>query len=151
MVQIHQGVSEVKVAQSCLTLCDHMDCIAHQDTENSSPLSMEFSRQEYWSGLPFPPPGDLPNPGIKLRSPKLQVDSLPSEPSGKPSDSPVKLSIKINVPGLQPQACQNDARDPACLRNNTGDSEPRVEIKATDFSPENPCFLSAGFDFNSRF
>ena len=44
---------------------------------------MGFSRQEYWSGLPFPSPGDLPNPGIEPRSPKLQVDSLPSEPPGK--------------------------------------------------------------------
>ena len=43
-----------------------------------------FSRQEYWSGLPFPPPGDLPNPGIKPSFPTLQVDSLPSEPPGKP-------------------------------------------------------------------
>ena len=48
-------------------------------------LSMEFSRQEHWSGLPCPPPGDLPNPGIKPRSPALQADSLPSEPPGKPS------------------------------------------------------------------
>ena len=48
------------------------------------PLSMEFFRQEYWSGLPFPSPGDLPNPGIKPRSPALQTDSLPSELPGKP-------------------------------------------------------------------
>ena len=41
---------------------------------------MELSRQEYWSGLSFPPPGDLPNPGIKLESPSLQLDSLLSEP-----------------------------------------------------------------------
>ena len=41
---------------------------------------MEFSRQEYWSGLPFLPPGDLPNPGLESRSPALQADSLPSEP-----------------------------------------------------------------------
>ena len=47
-------------------------------------LSIEFSRQEYWSGLPCSPPGDLPNPGIKPRSPTLQADSLPSEPRGKP-------------------------------------------------------------------
>ena len=45
---------------------------------------MEFSRQEYWSELPFPSPGDLPNPGIEPRSPALQEDSWPSEPSGKP-------------------------------------------------------------------
>ena len=47
-------------------------------------LSMEFSRQEYWSGLPFPSPGDLPNPRIKPRYPALQADSLPSELPGKP-------------------------------------------------------------------
>ena len=45
---------------------------------------MGFSRQEYWSGLPFLSPGDLPDPGIKAESPALQVGSLPSEPSGKP-------------------------------------------------------------------
>ena len=45
---------------------------------------MEFSRQEYWSGLPFPSPGDLPDPGIEPGSPALQADSLPSEPRGKP-------------------------------------------------------------------
>ena len=49
-----------------------------------APLSMGFSRQESWSGLPCPPPGDFPNPGIKSRSPALQGDSLPSEPPGKP-------------------------------------------------------------------
>ena len=43
------------------------------------PLSMEFSRQEYWSGLPFPSPGDLPNPGIEPGSPALQADSLLTE------------------------------------------------------------------------
>ena len=47
-------------------------------------LSMEFSRPEYWSGYPFPSPGDLPNPGIKLGSPALQADSLPAELPGKP-------------------------------------------------------------------
>jgi len=45
---------------------------------------MEFSRQEYWSGLPFPSPGDLPDPGIKPGSPALQAVSLPSEPPEKP-------------------------------------------------------------------
>ena len=48
-----------------------------------APLSMRFSRQEYWSGKPFPPPGDLPNPGIQLGSPALQADSLPTKPPGK--------------------------------------------------------------------
>ena len=48
-----------------------------------APLSMEFSRQEYWSGLPFSTPGDLPDPGIEPRSPVLQADALSSEPPGK--------------------------------------------------------------------
>ena len=50
-----------------------------------APPSMGFSRQEYWSGLPFPSPGDLPNPGIKPGSPAFQADALTSEPPGKPS------------------------------------------------------------------
>ena len=49
-----------------------------------APPSMEFSRQEYWSGLPFPSPGDLPDPGIKPWSPALEADTLPFEPPGKP-------------------------------------------------------------------
>ena len=56
--------------------------VAHQ-----APLSMGFSRHEYWSGLPFPSPGGLLNPGIKPRSPALQADALTSEPPGKPRDS----------------------------------------------------------------
>ena len=48
-----------------------------------APPSLGFSRQEYWSGLPFPSPGDLPNPGIEPGSPVLQADTLPSEPPGK--------------------------------------------------------------------
>ena len=54
--------------------------VAHQ----APPLSMGFFRQDYWSGLPFPSPEGLPNPGIEPRSPALQADSLPSEPPGKP-------------------------------------------------------------------
>ena len=46
---------------------------------------MEFPRPEYWSGWPFPSPGDLPNPEIKPRSPALQADSLPAEPQRKPA------------------------------------------------------------------
>ena len=62
-----------------------MDCIAHQ-----APLSMGFSRQEYWSGLPCPSPGDLPDPGIKPTSlclPHWQVGCLPLAPPGKPSET----------------------------------------------------------------
>ena len=66
--------SESEVSQSCPTLCD-LWTVAHQ-----APLSMGFSRQEYWSGLPFPSPGDLSDPGIEPRSPILQADALTSVP-----------------------------------------------------------------------
>ena len=56
-------------------------------------LSMGFSRQEYWSGLPFPSPGDLPDPGIKPGSPALQAAALPSEPPGKPHISIIGMQI----------------------------------------------------------
>ena len=64
-------------AQSCLTLVTPWT-VAHQ-----APLFMGFSSQEYWSGLPFPSPGDLSKPGIKPGSPTLQADSLPTELRGK--------------------------------------------------------------------
>ena len=62
------------VAKSCLTLVTPWT-VVHQD-----PLSMGLSRQEQWSGLPFPSAGDIPHPGIEPGSPALQADSLPSEP-----------------------------------------------------------------------
>ena len=76
---------ESEVAQSCPTLCNPWT-VAHQ-----APPSMGFSRQEYWSGLPFPSPGDLPDPGIEPRSPTLQADALTSAPPGEPHKTP-KLS-----------------------------------------------------------
>ena len=75
---LFQCKSESEVAQSCPTLCG-LWTVAHQ-----APLSMGFSRQEYWTGLPFPSPGDLPDPGIKPRSFKLQANALTSAPPGKP-------------------------------------------------------------------
>ena len=60
---------------------------------SQAPLSVEFSRQDYWSGLPFPSAGDLPNPGIKTKSPALQADSLPSEP---PRKHLVSIIIPLN-------------------------------------------------------
>ena len=66
----------LSLSQVCLTVCDLTACQA--------PLSMEFSRQEYWNGLPFSSPEHLPDPGTKPRFPALQADSLQSEPSGKP-------------------------------------------------------------------
>ena len=55
-----------------------------------APLSMGFSWQEYWSGLPFPSPGDLPDPGIEPRSPTLQADSFPEPPYGLQISSPIQ-------------------------------------------------------------
>ena len=69
---------KVKVKSlSCVRLFATPWTVARQ-----APLSMGFSRQDYWSGLPFPSPGNLPNPGIEFRSPTLQADSLLSEPQG---------------------------------------------------------------------
>ena len=64
---------------SCVRLFATLWTVAHQ-----APPPMGFSKEEYWSGLPFPSPWDLPNPGIKPRSPTLQADTLTSEPPGKP-------------------------------------------------------------------
>ena len=75
----------MKVCQSCLTLCDPWT-VAHQ-----GPLSMDFSRQEYWSGLPFLFPGDLLDAEIEPISTALQADFLPSEPPGK------TVGLKRNV------------------------------------------------------
>ena len=69
---------KVQVAQSCPTLCDPMDYTVHGILQ---------ARTLEW--VPFPPPGDLPNPGIEPRSPALQADSLPAEPPGKPKNTGV--------------------------------------------------------------
>ena len=75
--------SESEVVQSCPTLCDPCT-VAHQ-----APPSMGFSRQEHWSGLPFPSPGDLPDPGTEPRSPTLQADTLTSAPPEKPQNTSI--------------------------------------------------------------
>ena len=76
-------------------------CVVPVVTDSATPwtvacqasLSMGFSRQEYWSGLLFPPPGDLPDPGIKPTSPALQADSLPADPLGKSLIIVVEMTI----------------------------------------------------------
>ena len=85
----------------CTRINPHTLPLAHSESESHvhlfltpwtvaprAPQSMEFSRQEYWSGLPFPSPADLSDPGIESGSPALQADSLPSEPPGTPLSSP---------------------------------------------------------------
>jgi len=71
-------VKESEVAQSCPTVCDPMDCSLPGFSVHG------IFQAEYWSGVPFPSPGDLPDPGIEPRSPVLWADALPSEPPGKP-------------------------------------------------------------------
>ena len=123
---------KVKVTQSCPTLCNPMDYT-------------EFSEPEYWSGQPFPSPGDLPDPGIKHRSPTLQADSLPSEPTRKLKP---KLKTKQNKqtnkkPPELPQwlhgkesAC--NARD-LCLIPGSGKSPANGNGSPLQYSyPENP-------------
>ena len=98
---------------SCVQLCATLWTVGHE-----APLPMGFSRQEYWSGFPFPPPGDLPDPGIELRSPALQADYLPSEPLGKPfllqrQESIAELCYKENLSSLETreQKCINYQTD----------------------------------------
>ena len=83
---------KVLVTPLCPTLCDPMDCTFQ------ALLSMEFSRQECWSGLPFPTPGDLPNPGTETASPEspaLRADFLPLSHLGSPSDTHL-MYLKLN-------------------------------------------------------
>ena len=70
----------------CVGLFETPWPVAYQSSQ-----SMEFFRQEYWSGLPFPSPGDLPDPGMEPGSPALEADALTSEPPGKPNHYYAKL------------------------------------------------------------
>ena len=78
ILQCDEECMHAKLLQLCLTLCDPMDCSPPGSSIHG------FSRQESWSKLPLPSPGDLPNLAIKPRSPALQANSLPTEPLGKP-------------------------------------------------------------------
>ena len=85
-------VHACSVAQLCPTICDPVDC------SRRAPLSMRFPRQEHWSGLPFPPPGDLPNPGIKPMSPAspaLSGGFFTTEPPGQSDRQEVDLLISF--------------------------------------------------------
>ena len=86
----HESKSESIKLLSCVQLFVTPWTIVHQ-----APLPMEFSRQEYWSGLSSPSSGDLPNPGIEPRSPTLQADSFPSQPPRKLKSGYIKLLILV--------------------------------------------------------
>ena len=90
-VSFHSNPKEVKVKfLSHVRLFATSWIVAYQVS-----LSMGFSRQGYWSGLPFPSPGDLPNPGIEPRSPTLQADAVASEPLGKPKERQCQRMFKL--------------------------------------------------------
>ena len=78
-------------------------CVTLWTVARQAPLSMGFTRQEYWSGLSYPPPGALPHPGIKPVSPALQADSLTTDPPGKPEKMllVLKLICRLNILGLR--------------------------------------------------
>ena len=109
--------------------------VAHQPS-----LSMGFSRQEYWSGFPCPPPGDLPNPGIEPRSPALQADSLPSEPLGMSGNVGLNWRCREAAasdpgpsPGLLPY--------PICLSLNSPEAPAHLAISSPSRAP---CWLPKG-------
>ena len=91
----------MKVTQSFLTLCDPMDYTVHT-----------FSRPEYWSGQPFPFPGDLHNTGIKPRSPALQPNSLPAELQCKPNETDCEpINKPLSIPGHSKNILFQHTRD----------------------------------------
>ena len=92
--------SESEVAQSLsrVRLLATPWTVAYQ-----GPLSMGFSRQDYWSGLPFPSPRDLPNPGIEPGSPELQADALPFEPPEKKKKSTANQLGHAFISKMHPQ------------------------------------------------
>ena len=95
----------------CVKLLSHVRLFATPWTvAHQAPPSMRFSRQEYWSGLPFPSPGDLPNLGTEPSSPALLVDSLPSEPPGKPS-KPAIQKRKEKKKSLNPRKRERPSLD----------------------------------------
>ena len=104
-------LKKMLVTQSCHSLFSTPWTVTHE-----APLSLEFSRQEYWNRLPFPSPGDLPDSGMELESPELKADSLPSEPPGKPNSYLVLCKVSIENCGprqvdLDNRSCQ---KHPCC-------------------------------------
>ena len=84
-VQLSSGPCFTPWCLSCLVAFSHVQlCVTSWTVAHQAPLSMGFPRQEYWSGLPFPPPGDLPHPQTEPKSPALQADSFAVSCQGSP-------------------------------------------------------------------
>ena len=102
------SASEFSDIRGCVRLIVTLWTVAHQ-----APLSVGFSRQEYWSGLPCPPPGDLPDAGIEPRSPTFQADSIPPPPARKLQYLDMSGQVPFTVHLKIPPHCQS-----AILQNN---------------------------------
>ena len=96
-------------------------CVTPWTVARQAPLSMEFFRQEYWGGLPFPSPADLPKPGTEPRSPALQADSSPTEPPEKPFSYKCILSINY-CKGIELLSVSEPREDVAMLCKQKGNS-----------------------------
>ena len=98
LLLIHQtNNSRAKVLDACSVALSYLTLRPHGLLALEIPLSVGFSRQEYWSWLPFPPPGDLPNPRIKTVSPALASRLFTAETSGKPPLSKPCLSVLLQT------------------------------------------------------
>ena len=107
---LHKTFDFLHLFSPCASLLSHVRLFATPwNVAHRVPMSIGFSRQEYWSGLPCPPPGDLPDPRIEPRSPTCQVDPLPSEPPGKPkykaSFQYLSLNTRLRESSLLSQLC----------------------------------------------
>ena len=122
----------VLVTQLYPTLCDPMNCTCQ------SPLSMKFSKQEYWSGLPCPPPGNLPNPGFKPVSPMtpaLQEDSLPLSHLGSPQVTLVAVLNSLTWVGKPVKASEIKWNVQRELLQSTASSESRSVVSDSLWPP----------------
>ena len=116
------------VLQACPTPCNPMNC----NPPGSCPRG--FPKQEYWSGLPVPSPGDFPDPGIEPRSPTLQADSLPSEPS--PAQAHTRCSGNIRADIFTDQNLMKDIVTTTCFPSKRASSN----CLKTVFAEIMPCF-----------
>ena len=110
-----------------------------------APPSMGFSRQEYWSGLPFPFPGYFPDPGIEPRSPALQADALPSEPPGRrtPAECPI---IQLNSDTVYPKIASDSQVDGSAHKT----APPTPSSWSTGYRLEIALNFSLGFKVNCK-
>ena len=101
--QIESNLYNIRGGGGGLVTKSHPTLVISWTVARQAPLSMGFSRQEYWSRFPCPPPGDLPSSGIKPRSPSLQADFILSELLGKLKNTGVGISYPFSRGSSQPR------------------------------------------------